>query len=102
MKEASLVLVEWEDITTSTAGTWEFVEDVAKPVPQKIFYSAGWIVRVAPDDIELTTCVEPDFTGLIAPRERIPRAAVLSIVELGMLGDQVSLDRARWLRPLTT
>jgi hypothetical protein len=96
-----MVLVEWEDITTSDAGTWEFVEDLGKPVSEKIFLSTGWIVRMTPEMIELTTCVEPDFTGLIAPRERIPRAAVRSIVELGLRGKPVALDRARWVKALT-
>jgi hypothetical protein len=75
--------VEWED-AVAEAGPW--VDRNSPPMTPKVFLQVGWLLEDTRDAIVLTHAVEPDGTGLVAARERIPRGMVRKIRALTPMG----------------
>lgn len=76
------VMVEWEDASEED-DAWVEIEG-NKPMPARIFWSAGWLVRKTKTEVELTSCVERGYKGDMGRRNRIPAGMVRSIREISM------------------
>lgn len=77
MKRLPLVCVIWDDTCTIDPDTtWVDRGDAASPKPY-VFHSVGFITEVTPDAVVLSHCVGKE---LMAPRDRIPRGAILQIL----------------------
>ena len=81
MTAPRVVLLVWEDAHTESEGPWVWQVD-AKPLTPKIFHQVGFLLEDTPECVVLTSAMEPNASGLMAARERIPRGMVRSITDL--------------------